>query len=616
MEKEHHEHSDHEHPKKEHSGASHEHKHTEHAKEHHEHSERTHEHKHTEHKAHKSAEKEKKPDVDLWRVASIALAVILFIVVVQFYLGGAQTGDAGGKQTTTNTGTSAGGSGVPANLGPALEKYKADIGTGIMKGDPNAPIVVVEFSDFECPFCQRFFNDAYKGLMDYVERGEVLFVYRHLPLSFHPNAMNAAIAAECAREQDEEKFWEYHDTLFANMQAMSVTDLKKYAADLGLDTEQFNSCLDSQKYKSQVEADAQYAQSKGLSGTPSFLINGVPLVGAQPLAAFEAQFEAASNPVDFTVYALGDARCIGCATAGLIQTTRQLFPSAEIIEVDVKDSAGQQFITDLGITIAPALIFEKKVTQTAGWKSNEAIQPLFIDKGEYYVLDPEATGASWIIDDEQREVALQQTYEKLDLVKGDNRPQVDFFVMSYCPYGNQAEELLKPIYDELKDEADFYPRYVIYGQGTGCLQDSDGSQYCSLHGRVELNQNIRELCVFEQYGQDSWFDFALAMNTACTQTNADTCWTGVAQGLGLDTAAIAACETSEGLRMSREQYELNQLLGVSGSPTVFFEGQQYNGARSVEGYMQALCAGFENRPAACANVPDEPVQAAVPQGSC
>jgi hypothetical protein len=132
----------------------------------------------------------------------------------------------------------------------------------------------------------------------------------------------------------------------------------------------------------------------------------------------------------------------------------------------------------------------------------------------------------------------------------------------------------------------------------------------SLHGEVELNQDIRELCVFYDEGEEAWFDFALAMNSQCTGTNADTCWTGVAESLGLDTEKISSCFDENKLTYAREQLELGQALGVTGSPTVFFEAQKYNGARSSNGYLGALCAGFEgDRPAACDSVIEETVAA-------
>jgi protein-disulfide isomerase len=155
-----------------------------------------------------------------------------------------------------------------------------------VKGDQNAPVTIVEFSDFQCPFCGRFWSQTLPQIKeDYIDTGKVKFVYRDFPLSFHQYAQKASEAAECADEQG--KFWEYHDKLFENQQFLDTESLKQYAADLGLDTEKFNSCIDTGKYSSEVRKDFQDGQTNGVSGTPTFFINGQKLVGAQPYSAFQ-----------------------------------------------------------------------------------------------------------------------------------------------------------------------------------------------------------------------------------------------------------------------------------------------------------------------------------------
>ncbi|MBU0530461.1 MAG: DsbA family protein [Candidatus Aenigmatarchaeota archaeon] len=157
-----------------------------------------------------------------------------------------------------------------------------------MKGDANAPITIVEFSDFQCPFCSRFYTDAYPRIIqEYVDTGKAKIVYRDFPLtSLHPQAQPAAEASECANEQG--MFWEFHDKIFENQGSMSPEAYKQWAADIGLNTEQFNSCFDSGKYRSEVQKDLADGQAAGVSGTPTFFINGQKLVGAQPFEAFKA----------------------------------------------------------------------------------------------------------------------------------------------------------------------------------------------------------------------------------------------------------------------------------------------------------------------------------------
>jgi protein-disulfide isomerase len=151
------------------------------------------------------------------------------------------------------------------------------------RGPANAPIEIIEFSDFQCPFCLRADPTVRQVLSTYGDR--IHFVYRHYPLPNHPNARPAAEAAVCAADQD--KFWAYHDQLFANQNRLGTADLKQHAADLGLDTAKFNACVDGQQSKARVDADLRTGQEAGVDGTPAFFVNGRLLSGAQPFDAFK-----------------------------------------------------------------------------------------------------------------------------------------------------------------------------------------------------------------------------------------------------------------------------------------------------------------------------------------
>jgi protein-disulfide isomerase len=148
-------------------------------------------------------------------------------------------------------------------------------------------VEIVEYSDFQCPFCSRVNATLQKVLTDY--DGKVRIVFRDFPLPFHQNAQIAAEAAQCAHEQG--KFWEYHDKAFANQQALAADNLKQYAVDLGLDATKFNACLDESRFKQAVTTDHTGGQAVGVSGTPAFFINGRFLSGAQPYEAFSAIIE-------------------------------------------------------------------------------------------------------------------------------------------------------------------------------------------------------------------------------------------------------------------------------------------------------------------------------------
>ncbi len=177
------------------------------------------------------------------------------------------------------------GCGAPAGTpgSPAGAVANLDVGGRPVRGSPDAKVTIVEFSDFECPFCQRAEPTVRQVMNDYA--GKVRLVYMQFPLSFHPNAQKAAEANECAGDQG--KFWEYHDKLFDSAR-LDAPSLKSQAAALGLDVVKFNSCLDSGANAAKVAAMQGMGSQNGVSGTPTFFINGQPLVGAQPYSNFKA----------------------------------------------------------------------------------------------------------------------------------------------------------------------------------------------------------------------------------------------------------------------------------------------------------------------------------------
>jgi protein-disulfide isomerase len=154
--------------------------------------------------------------------------------------------------------------------------------TGPSRGPSDAKVTIVEFSDFECPFCGRATPTVEEVLKKY--DGKVRFVFREFPLPMHKSAKKAAEAALCANQQD--KFWPMYDKMFANQEKLEPTDLKGYAKDLGLDQAKFDACLDGGKMESAVQADIEAGKALGVDGTPAFFINGRPYSGAQPLDKF------------------------------------------------------------------------------------------------------------------------------------------------------------------------------------------------------------------------------------------------------------------------------------------------------------------------------------------
>jgi len=161
-----------------------------------------------------------------------------------------------------------------------------------VRGDKNAPITVIEYSDFECPFCGSFHPTMQQVMTDY--NGKVRWVLRHYPLSFHPEALPAANAAECASEQN--KFWEYADKLFENQESLSGDFYKQLATELGLNVSQWQTCFENSKYSDKIEAQYQGGVSAGVTGTPgSFIIdqdgNAIPIKGALPYSSVSSAID-------------------------------------------------------------------------------------------------------------------------------------------------------------------------------------------------------------------------------------------------------------------------------------------------------------------------------------
>jgi len=169
-----------------------------------------------------------------------------------------------------------------------------------IRGREDAPLTLIEFSDFECPFCERFFRDTLPQIdQEYIRTGKVRMVYRDFPIArIHKNAVKAAEAAQCAGEQG--KYWDMHDMIFKHSKAMSVADLKKYARELKVAGDRFDNCLDSGKYADEVKKDLMDARALGVEGTPTFFVGytgpdktvqAYEIGGARPYEVYKEMFD-------------------------------------------------------------------------------------------------------------------------------------------------------------------------------------------------------------------------------------------------------------------------------------------------------------------------------------
>src|SRR3989344_754109 len=259
----------------------------------------------------------------LYLPASVLLASVILSAAI--FMAGSEIGSnlsavsaslavAQGSGNSGNSGSSGSGAGLAPEQGSGSGSGAGTQGSVQMKallegaaataGNGNAPVIMVEYSDYQCPFCRSWFNSAKSQLdSEYIETGKILFVYKDFPLSFHPMAQPYAEAARCAGEQD--KYWQMHDKIFeeqgkfgsGTVSNITEADVKGWATEMGMNAESFNSCIDSGNYADEVQANFNEGAQFGVSGTPSFFIGkrdgtGQLIVGAQPYSAFKQAIDA------------------------------------------------------------------------------------------------------------------------------------------------------------------------------------------------------------------------------------------------------------------------------------------------------------------------------------
>lgn len=167
---------------------------------------------------------------------------------------------------------------------PGVRRADISPGNSPSLGPQDAPVTIIEFSDYQCPYCKLWHDEVFDRLLASYP-GKIRFVYRHFPLSGHPEAQPAAEAAQCAGAQNA--YWEYHDAIFGEQYGLGRSAYLQYAQDLGLNVVAFTTCLDDHRYQSMVEDDFDYALGKGVQSTPTFFINGIAVIGAQSYETFK-----------------------------------------------------------------------------------------------------------------------------------------------------------------------------------------------------------------------------------------------------------------------------------------------------------------------------------------
>lgn len=180
----------------------------------------------------------------------------------------------------------------------APQMVKVSTADGVADGREDAPLVLIEFTDYQCPYCKRFYDTTFAALKEkYIDTGKLRFISRNLPLPFHSHAEGAALAAACAGDQD--KYWQMRQSIFSNPHSLQAEDLSAYAKTHALNVEQFDTCMSEKTHLKKIQKDVADARAIGITGTPSFvlarnsgdIVEGEKIIGAQPLAAFEKHIE-------------------------------------------------------------------------------------------------------------------------------------------------------------------------------------------------------------------------------------------------------------------------------------------------------------------------------------
>ncbi len=208
--------------------------------------------------------------------------------------------------------------------------------------------------------------------------------------------------------------------------------------------------------------------------------------------------------------------------------------------------------------------------------------PVYISKdGSYLFLSAYDTSEN---------IGQTNNTETPEEIPKTDKPTVQLYVMSFCPYGIQAENIMKPVVDLLGAKATIETHYIVSVSGT---------TVSSLHGDYEATEDMRQACIWKYYDQATLWKYLSYLNSNCNKNNLDTCWKDAAKNASVDTVKIGTCVTNEGLTLMKVEEALSSQNGVSGSPTLIINGVTYSGSRTSEAYKQAICSAFTTQPSEC-----------------
>ena len=469
--------------------------------------------------------------------------------------------------------------------------------------------------------------------------------------------LNEGIRQSCILKYDGADMWvEYTKKINAQCTLGDIeTCWKGVAKDVGVDVAKTSACQKDEGV-ALMRADKKVGDALGVQGSPSMYINGAPYSGGRDALSYT---RAVCNELDpkpsecESLPACGqDADCqktgkIGkcvnpntddaacefidpvavkltilnkqgdpsCDSSQIEAALVRLFPGVDVEKVDVASAEGKALVEKYDVLIVPKYILDENIEDTNTWTTNVGIRTVFEKKDDVYMLTDDATGAACYISDEAKaaaEVAACAQIPKADV------PTMKLFVMTYCPFGTQALDGIKPAVELLGDKIAVEPHYIIYANYNGggpdyCLDDG---KYCSMHGIQELNEGVRQLCIYRDQ-RDKWWDYYALVSKQCTSNNVDTCWEEHAKTAGIDVDAVKKCYDDEALTLLAEEVALNEKYGARGSPTMVINEVAYQGNRDPESFKSSLCCGFKEgqRPAAC-DTKLASTGGAAPSGGC
>jgi len=390
----------------------------------------------------------------------------------------------------------------------------------------------------------------------------------------------------------------YMDFILCRNKDISSSNWEPCATEAGFDASKIKTCAEGSEGKKLLSDSIKKTDEVGASGSPTMYINDEPYQGSRdeisftraickyvpdnenckdiPACATDADCTAVADKVgkcmnsgeknakceyvepvkiEFTV--LNDKNCASCDTANIVSVTEQLFKGLVVKEVDYNTAEGKDLVKKFGITILPAYIFDANV---ANGESFARVAGALIKQGDSYIINPQATGASYYIGREEKKNTL------------------DLFVMSFCPYGTQAEKSLKEVLDLFGSKLTFNLHFIA-------SENSDGT-FNSLHGQTEVDEDLRQVCAIKYY-PTKYFSYVLCRDN---DINAD--WKSCTDSTGLDTAKIEKCATGdEGKKLLSADIKIGSDLGIGSSPTFLINNRNaVSGAMPSDTIKENICA--------------------------